>query len=180
MFIKKDFMTLLYFCIHVHLCVTCALLALKDSFSLEMLFSTTSSLTRLSFCWTCSSWIRTSSDNNADSWACRTWGCLYLSTKGMSLLIMCNTSCTRVIRVTVSSATTNPFGIWPHHNIIILYLAFVHVQSLCSKSQLSLCSADGSLQEALLFLKLPHHLQLCINLTFPKNYSKQRFNSLTK
>lgn len=50
---------------------TCARRALKDSFSLEMLFSTTSSLTRLSLCWTCSSWVRTSSESKAESWAWR-------------------------------------------------------------------------------------------------------------
>ncbi len=64
--------------------VTCARRALKDSFSLEMLFSTTSSLTRLSLCWTCSSWVRTSSDSNAESWAWRTTTerCFYFSLMG--------------------------------------------------------------------------------------------------
>ena len=46
---------------------TCARRELKDSFSREMLFSTTSSRTRLSLCCTCSSWVRTSSDSRADS-----------------------------------------------------------------------------------------------------------------
>lgn len=47
---------------------------------------------------------------------------------------------------------------------LVYYLAFVHVQSLCAKCQLSLRSADGALQEALLFLKLSHNLQLGIDL----------------
>lgn len=51
-----------------------------------------------------------------------------------------------------------------HFEWLVRYLAFVHVQRLCSKRQLSLRSTDGALQEALLFLKLPHHLQLCIDL----------------
>lgn len=53
------------------LVLTCARRALKDSFSREMLFSTTSSLTRLSLCWTCSSCVRMSSDSSTESWACR-------------------------------------------------------------------------------------------------------------
>lgn len=53
------------------LVITCARRALKDSFSREMLFSTTSSLTRLSLCWTCSSCVRMSSDSSTESWACR-------------------------------------------------------------------------------------------------------------
>ena len=63
------FETWVYLWIRVCVLFTCARRALKDSFSREMLFSTTSSLTSLSLCWTCSSWVRTSSDSSAESWA---------------------------------------------------------------------------------------------------------------
>lgn len=48
--------------------------------------------------------------------------------------------------------------------LAMCYLAFIHVQSLCSQCQLSLGGADGALQEAFLLLKLPHHLQLSVDL----------------
>lgn len=68
---------------------TCARRALKDSFSLEMLFSTTSSLTSLSLCWTCSSWVRTSSESKADSWAWRR-----MRAVSGEILIPCTPLCT--------------------------------------------------------------------------------------
>lgn len=45
-----------------------------------------------------------------------------------------------------------------------MYLAFVHVQGLCSQRKLSLRSAYGALQKALFLLQLPHDLQLSIHL----------------
>lgn len=59
------------------------------------------------------------------------------------------------------------------------YLAFVHVQSLRAKSQLPLCSIDRALQEALLLLKLPHHLQLSVDLP-EKDKKRQQNQSKSK